>query len=127
MENFKYGIGIDMSMKKYDVCVSVIDSQQKVTIKGTSSFANNDRGHDALLKWIEKHAKLSLPMVYLVEATGIYHEQFAWFLYSKNIPISVVLPNKARKYKEALGLKSNNDKIDAKGLSRMACEQSHAA
>jgi transposase len=34
-----------------------------------------------------------------------------------------VLPNKAKKYKESLGLKSKNDKIDAKGLSRMICEQ----
>jgi transposase len=37
----------------------------------------------------------------------------------------VVLPNKAKKYKESLGLKSKNDHIDALGLSRMACEQQH--
>ena len=37
----------------------------------------------------------------------------------------MVVPNKAKKYKEALGLKSKNDRIDAKGLAQMACEQNN--
>ncbi len=64
-----------------------------------------------------------MPNVYLLEATGIYHEQLAWFLFEQKCNVAVVLPNKARKYKESLGLKSKTDSIDAKGLSRMACEQ----
>jgi ABC-type antimicrobial peptide transport system permease subunit len=60
-----------------------------------------------------------------MEATGIYYEQLAWFLHNKNYSVSVVLPNKAKKYKEALGLKSKNDRIDAKGLAQMACEQNN--
>lgn len=38
--------------------------------------------------------------------------------------LAVVLPNKAKKYLQSLGLKSKNDKIDAKGLARMGAEQS---
>ena len=125
MEYLKYGIGIDMAMKKFDVCFSVIDTAQKVTVKASSSFTNNAKGFTDLLKWAKKHAKLDLPKVFLAEATGVYYEQLAWFLYLQDLPISIVLPNKAKKYKEALGLKSKNDKIDAQGLSRMACEQSH--
>ena len=34
-----------------------------------------------------------------------------------------MLPNKAKKYLQSLGLKSKNDKIDAKGLARMGAEQ----
>ncbi|MBK9213692.1 MAG: transposase [Saprospiraceae bacterium] len=34
-----------------------------------------------------------------------------------------MLPNKAKKYLQALGLKSKNDKIDAKGLAQMGAEQ----
>ncbi len=123
MDYLKYGIGIDMSMKKFDVCISVIDMEQKVTIKSSTSFFNNAKGFDSFKKWVEKHTKLSLPMVFLVEATGIYHEQLAWYLYHNDLPVSVILPNKASKYKQALGLRSKTDGIDAKGLSRMACEQ----
>jgi transposase len=127
MEQYlKYGIGIDVSMKKFNVCLSVIDQVQKVTVKASSSFTNNLKGFTAFSDWINKHDKLKLPKVFLAEATGIYHENLAWFLYSRQLPISIILPNKAKKYMQSLGLKSKNDKIDAQGLSRMACEQSLA-
>jgi transposase len=40
--------------------------------------------------------------------------------------VSVVLPNKAKKYKESLGFKSKTDGIDALALCQMACEQTHS-
>jgi transposase len=58
-----------------------------------------------------------------MEATGVYYEKLAWFLHRKGLYISVVLPNKAKKYMQGLGLKSKNDKIDAKGLAQMGAEQ----
>jgi transposase len=119
----KYGIGLDMAMETFDACISVIDYQQHVQIKSQCSFSNDKKGFALFHQWVCKHLKLSLPSVYLMEATGIYYEQLAWYLDSKNCVLSVVLPNKAKKYKESLGLKSKTDRIDARGLSQMACEQ----
>jgi transposase len=59
-----------------------------------------------------------------MEATGVYYECCALFLFKAGLHVSVVLPNKAKKYLQATGLKTKNDKIDAKGLARMAAEQS---
>lgn len=125
MEFLKYGLGIDMAMEKFDACISLIDNMQRVTIKSQCSFNNNKKGFETFILWVTKNSNLALPTVYLMEATGIYYEQLAWFLHNKNCSVSVVLPNKAKKYKEALGLKSKNDRIDAKGLAQMACEQNH--
>ena len=77
--------------------------------------------------WLVKNTKLVLPVVYLMEATGVYYENLAWFLHNNNCNVSVILPNKAKKYKEALGLRSKNDRIDAKSLAQMACEQNNTA
>ncbi|WP_066401363.1 IS110 family transposase [Flavisolibacter tropicus] len=123
MDLLKYGIGIDMAMDSFDVCLSVIDRQQHVIIQARSSFSNDKTGFDRFDAWCTKHKKLPLPTVYLMEATGVYYEQLAWYLHTKAYDLSVVLPNKARKYKESLGLKSKTDRIDAKGLAQMACEQ----
>jgi transposase len=123
MQLLKYGIGIDMSMQKFDVCVSVIDAEQRVLIKATHSFENTVKGFVAFLKWSDKYCREKIPQVFLMEATGVYYEQLAWYLYQKDKQISIILPNKAKRYKESLGLKSKNDSIDAKGLSKMACEQ----
>lgn len=123
MNYLKYGVGIDMALDKFDVCLSLIDDQQKVSVISTSSFANNSKGFALFQNWIHRYQKLVLPVIYLVEATGIYHEQLAWYLFEKNCSLVVILPNKAKKYKEALGIKSKNDKIDAGGLARLVCEQ----
>lgn len=124
--NLKYGIGIDMAKDSFEVSLSVIDTSQLVTIKATSTFANNLKGFSSFHSWSIRHCKDPLPAIYLVEATGIYHEQLSWFLFEKGCRVVVVLPNKAKKYKESLGLKSKTDSIDAKGLSRYACEQNLA-
>jgi transposase len=124
MKHLKYSVGIDMAKGQFKACISVIDEQQKVTIKATGSFTNNLHGFEEFRLWTSKHTRDKLPVRFLVEATGIYHENLAWFLYSKDHAISVILPNKAKKYIQGLGLKSKNDKIDAKGLAQMCAEQS---
>lgn len=123
MRLLRYGIGIDMSMQKFDVCVSVIDAEQRVQIITAHSFENTKKGFDSFLTWSVKQCKENIPVVYLIEATGVYYEQLAWYLFQNDKQVSIILPNKAKRYKESLGLKSKNDSIDAKGLSRMACEQ----
>lgn len=123
MNYLKYAMGIDMAKDKFDVCLSLIDTAQKVTAKCSSCFGNNLKGFLAFYAWSLKNLKEPLAVIYLMEATGIYHEQLAWFLFEQKCSVAVVLPNKARKYKESLGLKSKTDSIDAKGLSQMGCEQ----
>ena len=120
----KYSVGLDVSSKKIDGCFSVIDTMQKVTIKSTIAIANNRNGFKMLEEWIKKHHKEStVPLVICMEATGVYYESCALYLFDKKHKVSVVLPNKAKKYLQAIGLKSKNDSIDAKGLAQMGAEQ----
>lgn len=123
MSNLKYAVGIDIAKDDFKTCLSVIDSQQKVTVKSSSRFTNNAAGFQAFLQWVSKHHKENLPLVYLMEASGVYYELLAWYLYQKGQSVSVILPNKAKRYLQSLGLKSKNDSIDAKGLSQLAAQQ----
>jgi transposase len=125
MELLKYGVGIDIAKNKFDACISVINSEQYVSIKATHCFENNRTGFENFLKWVRKYRKLDLPMIFLMEATGIYYEQLSWFLHNNNCKVSVVLANKAKKYKDSLGLRSKTDSIDAKALAQMCCQQQH--
>jgi transposase len=90
-----------------------------VKIKATRKLANTPTGFIELTKWIKKHAEPAIPIVYTMEATGVYYEQIAWYLFTHKQAVSVILPNKARQYAKSLGFKSKNDKIDAIGLARM--------
>jgi transposase len=121
----KYCLGLDVSSKDLYACLSVIDHLQKVTVKSSSKFPNNSGGFDNLVAWLVKHHKQQdIALVVVMEATGVYFENVALFLHLKGYKVSVVLPNKAKRYLQATGLKSKNDRIDAQGLSRMGAEQS---
>ena len=119
----KYSVGIDMSMDKFDACISVLDVHQNVIVRATKSFNNNYKGFVNFFQWIKKHRRFPLSITFTIEATGVYHEQLVLFLFEKGCYISIVLPNKSKHYLKSIGLKSKNDKIDSKGLSRMGAEQ----
>lgn len=123
----KYSIGLDIASQKISACISIIDTLQKVTVKSTRTISNTLAGFTELDSWIQKHFKdKSIPLVICMEATGIYYENCALYLFRKGYTVSVILPNKAKKYMQSLGLKSKNDTIDAKGLAQMGAEQALA-
>lgn len=120
----KYSLGIDISMKEFHACLSVIDNQQYIRIKASRKFTNNLTGFRELVVWIKKHYKhQDIPLQIVMEATGVYYEQCAMYLFKQGFTVAIVLPNKAKKYFQATGLKSKNDKIDSRGLAQMGAEK----
>lgn len=123
MSNLKYSVGIDVSKKDFHCCLSVIDTQQAVKVKASHRFSNSSVGFRLFFEWIKRGSKEELPVFCVMEATGVYHEQLAWFIHGKELPVSILLPNKAKKYLQANGAKSKNDKIDARGLAQIGAEK----
>jgi transposase len=121
----RYCVGIDVSKDTLQVCISVIDTNGKVTVKGSGKINNKVTAFDSFLTWVDKHCKAKiLPIRFVMESTGVYHEQLAWYLFQKDLAVCVVLPNKAKHYLKSIGNKSKNDSIDARGLAQMGLEQS---
>lgn len=122
--NLKYSVGLDIASKKIDICISVIDNNQKVKVVSSKSFLNTLNGFKDMENWIVKnHKEKQVQLVLCMEATGVYHENCALFFSERKYKTSIILPNKAKHYLISLGLKSKNDSIDAKGLSKMGAEQ----
>ena len=120
----KYSVGIDISSKNFYACISIIDQAQKIKVKSSRKFINTPKGFEQLKQWIDKnHKQKEVPLFICMEATGVYHEECALYLFQKVFKVSIILPNKSKKYLQAVGLKSKNDQIDAQGLSRMGAEQ----
>lgn len=120
----KYSIGIDISKNDFHACISGIDSYQRVKVLRSGTFKNKSEGFADFIKWVKNTCKdTAIPLVFLMEATGIYYENCALYLFKSGFNVSVVLPNKAKKYIAALGIKTKNDKADSRALSRMGAEQ----
>lgn len=68
----------DVSKDTLQVCLSVIDTNGKVTVKGSSKVNNKVAAFDSFLTWVAKHCKEEpIPIRYTMESTGVYHEQIA--------------------------------------------------
>lgn len=120
----KYSVGIDISMKTFSTCISTIDIEQHIKVKGSKKFTNNKTGFKQFYAWVlTKQKEKEIPVVYCMEATGVYHENLSFFLHGKNCSLSIILANSANKYLASLGLKSKTDPIDAKGLAQMGAER----
>lgn len=118
----KQAIGIDIAKDSFQVCYSLQLSDQ-VKIIGSRTFKNTSAGFSQFIQWADKKNKTKDPIHYLMEATGVYGEKLATFLYDNNQKVYVVPANRAKLYIKSLGLKSKTDKIDAKGIAQMMLQQ----
>ena len=98
----RYCVGLDISKDSLQVCLSVIDQTGRVSVKATTKVVNKPVGFASLLIWASRHRKLDLPLTYLMESTGVYHEAVAWYLHQQDQSVSILLPNKAKHYLKSL-------------------------
>ncbi len=125
VKTVKYGVGIDMGKDSFYACISAVDANQRIKIKATHCFSNSPKGLAQFHRWVDHHGKeKGLPIHYLMEATGVYYEQLALSLHQQGAHVVVVLPQKAKHYVMALGIKTKTDGVDAQALATMACQQS---
>ncbi len=123
MKPLFYSVGIDNSKKDFKACFMGYNTEQAGKVKASRTFSNNSHGFNGFKKWYTKYHKSHVPLRFTMEATGIYHESLAWYLFQDDQSVSIVLPNRAKAYCASLGIKSKNDKIDAKGLAMMGAGQ----
>jgi hypothetical protein len=55
--NLKYSVGLDIASKKIDICMSVIDSNQRVIVVSSKSFLNTLNGFKDMDEWVVKTTK----------------------------------------------------------------------
>ena len=109
-------IGIDVSKAKIDV----LWLKDAIALKAKSKVFSNDRkGHAELLVWLSKQVARPLNEIHVVmEATGIYHEALAYWLFDHQLCVSVINPAYARDFAKGLGTVHKTDKADSLILAR---------
>ncbi|HET7360445.1 MAG TPA: IS110 family transposase [Salinimicrobium sp.] len=115
-------IGIDISMDDFHACVKIRTATGSIKIKGTRSFQNTAKGFEELLAWALKRKK-GKSMRFVMEATGVYYEDLAYFLHENDQAVSVVLANKIRNYTKSLNIKTKTDRVDSKVIAGFGIER----
>ena len=123
MKKQKFVIGIDISMDDFHVCANVKMSTGTVKIKGTRKFPNSEEGFKEFYAWAIKRVSDEDELSFIMEATGVYYENLACFLYSHEEYVSVVLANKIKNFAKSLNIKTKTDKVDSKIIAELGLER----
>lgn len=121
---FKQNLGIDISKDDMKVNFQQLLSTQKVKVKGSKTVKNILSGFKFLVQWIEGKRDKNVEVRITMEATGVYYEELANYLFEQtDYHITVLLPTKSKAFANSLNIKTKTDKVDAKMLGQMGLER----
>ena len=114
-------VGIDVSKDTLNACLILPAGKTK-----EATFANDHKGHAALLCWADRHAK-NTPLHFCMEATGPYSEAPATHLADAGKLVSVVNPTRIKYAGLAQGRSNKTDRADAKLIAEYAQDKQPSA
>jgi transposase len=126
IKTVKKVVGIDVSKDNLVVCFGTSTGFNQ-NIGKPFTFKNNSNGFKKLLSWTKKAAYSTENDDYIhfvMEATGVYYENLAYFLEDNQQFVAVLLPTQAKYFFKTLKSKSKTDPIDAAGLTQLGLEKS---
>lgn len=129
MKILKQIVGVDISMETFDVRFGVLKLQEdnnqiEQKYYSEAKFSNNMDGFKSFLKWADNQKQTDkVQIMFVMEATGVYYENLAYYLAEKNQNLAIILPNKTKSFSRTLEIKSKTDKIDATMLTQYGLEK----
>lgn len=116
MAEIKYCVGVDIAASTFTAAVGEIP--WRVVLK-PQTFENAQDGYQQLLDWFRQHQLPISETVVCMEATGVYSEGLAYFLYAKGYRVAVQSPLEVKRTFKPYGPKS--DAVDSLQIAEYAC------
>jgi transposase len=123
MNILKQVLGIDVAQKELVVCLSKLNSDLSIDHYANKVFSNKEAGFVALIKWVKKLTIENVEIHFVMEATGVYHQKFAYYLDANGFNVSIVLPNKISNYMRTLENRTITDKTCAEAIAQFGLER----
>src|SRR5436190_3913825 len=119
----KQVVGIDVAQKELVVCLGRMYDDWSPSLYAHQTFLNTEKGFKALLLWTKEKTDQSVPIRFVMEATGVYHESLAYFLDALEQEVSIILPNKISNYFKTLEVRTITDKTAAETIALFGLER----
>jgi transposase len=116
MTEIQYCVGVDIAANTFTATVGQIP--WKLVVK-PETFENMEDGYARLLDWLAQHHLKASETIVCMEATGVYCEGLAYFLYAKSYRVAVEPPLEVKRAFKPYGRK--NDAVDSAQIAEYAC------
>lgn len=123
MNELKQVVGIDVAQKELVVTLGKMFEDLSVELYAYKVFKNTEKGFVGLTNWVKKLTKEDIKVLYVMEATGVYHQKFAYYLDKNSFEVAIVLPNKISNYIRTLDIKTITDKTCSQAIARFGLER----
>ena len=116
--------GVDIGKESFYACYKVQYAHNSVDKKGTKECPHDYGGMKAYYQWCKKRNKnLEIKLVHVMEATGVYYEELAYYLHDSEETVSVHLAQKIKYFAKSCNIKTKTDKVDAKVIAEFGVEK----
>ena len=122
-EVLRQSLGIDVSKVSLSRCLGSLNADLSKSFIPAPDVSNDQEGFKELVKWLESIRQKDVELTIVMEATGVYHEAFAWFLYEKGYTVCIMQSGRVKRYAQSLDQRSKTDALDSKMLSMLGCER----
>jgi transposase len=119
----KQVLAADVAKNELVVAFGLMYPDTSINIFAYKAFPNNQKGFKDLLIWVTKLAAKEVKVRFVMEATGVYHEKFAYYLTDHGYEVSIVLPNKISNYAKTLEIKTVTDKTASQAICQFGLER----
>lgn len=119
----KQVLGADVAQNELVVTLGRMFDDLTIDLYAHKVFRNTEKGILALMDWVKKLTDPEVDVRFVMEATGVYHQKFAFCLYAQNHEVSIVLPNKISNYMRTLENKTITDKSCSEAITQFGLER----
>jgi len=119
----KQVVGIDCSKDTLDCCYGFLNGELEQQIHSAVRFENDASGIKKLIVWAAKHKDDTTELLFVVEATGVYHELLAYTLADAALKIAIVLPNRISSFFRTTRIKTITDAQSARMIAMFGLEK----
>lgn len=75
----KQVLGIDVAQDELVVCFGKMYNDFVTEVTSRKTFPNTPTGFEKMIVWLENLIIKEVDLRFVMEATGVYHEKFAYF------------------------------------------------
>lgn len=119
----KQCLGIDVSKSDLPLSLGFLTNRLSKEFEVHPDISNDVSGFKVLLKWLRKSLDPSVGFIVVMEATGVYHQGVAHYLYEHGYAVCVMQSGRVKRYAQSLDQRSKTDALDSRMLSMLGLER----
>jgi len=122
-KRLKQSLGIDVSKSNLSLSLGFLNKKLDKVFESHPDVYNELKGYRLLLKWLKASVYSEVELLVVMEATGVYHQGIAHYLYEQDYSVCVMQSGRVKRYAQSLGQLLKTDALDSRMLSMLGLER----